>query len=265
MENKVLFPTDTAEVVNNLLVSHFADVVDLQFTANMENDLDRVAEGEKEWVPFLREFYTPFDALVAEKDKSIKKEDVVNEATDEICEECGKPMVIKLGRMGKFMSCSDYPTCKNAKPIGEDSEEVKALKEKFKDAKCEKCGAQMDVKSSRYGEFLGCSAYPKCKTTQAIVKSTGVTCPCCEKHDMVEKKGGRGRSSVFYGCQGYPECDYLSRYKPLRGPDEGDERKGFYFEKKGEEDFYEFDPEAWAKQKERNAARKKKKEEASSK
>jgi DNA topoisomerase-1 len=261
MDNKVLSPTDTAEVVNNLLVQHFPDVVNLQFTANMENDLDVIAEGKKKWVPFLREFYTPFDALVGEKDKSIKKEDVVNEATDEICELCGKPMVIKLGRMGKFLSCSDYPTCKHAEPIGEESEEVKALKEKFKDAVCEKCGASMEVKSSRYGEFLGCSAYPKCKTTEPIVKSTGVTCPCCLKHEMVEKKGGKGRSSVFYGCQGYPDCDYLSRYKPLSGPKDGEDRLGFYIEKGGEQVFFDFDPEAWEKQRQRNAARKKKKEE----
>jgi DNA topoisomerase-1 len=257
MENKVLFPTDTAEVVDGLLVQHFPNVVDMNFTASMENDLDSIAEGKRKYIPFLHDFYGPFNTLIEEKDKSIKKEDVVNTPTDEKCEECGENMVIKLGRMGKFLSCSAYPKCKNAKPLGEESEERKALKEKYKDQKCPECESPMDVKASRYGDFLACTAYPKCKKTLPIVKSTGVTCPVCSSHELVEKKG-KMRNSVFYGCNGYPECDYLIRYKPLRNAEEGDGR-GFYIEKKGEETFFEFDPEAWEKQRERYAKSKEKK------
>ncbi|MBF0245770.1 MAG: type I DNA topoisomerase [Planctomycetes bacterium] len=177
MEKKQLFATDTADVVNGLLVQHFDNIVDLKFTASMEDDLDRIAKGEMEYLPFLRNFYTPFEKLLEEKDQQIKKQDVVNEPTDEVCEECGKPMVIKLGRLGKFLSCSDYPVCKNAKTLGEDTEERRALKEKFKDEKCHECGAPMALKGSKFGDFLACSAYPKCKTTRPIIKSTGVTCP----------------------------------------------------------------------------------------
>jgi DNA topoisomerase I len=262
MENKVLSPTDTAEVVNNLLVQHFPKVVDLQFTAGMENQLDRIAEGELQYVPFLHDFYAPFDALVEEKDKSIKKEDVINEPSDEICEECGVKMVIKLGRMGKFLSCSDYPNCKFAKPLGEESEERKALREKYKDVICPECNAPMDLKASRYGDFLACTSYPKCKKTLPIVKSTGVTCPNCGENEMVEKKG-RLRNSVFWGCNGYPDCDYLSRFKPLRSGE--DPRKGFFVERKGEEVYHEFDPEEWAEQSKKNAARRERKAKAASK
>lgn len=257
MENKVLFPTDTAEVVDSLLTKHFPEIVNLQFTAGMENKLDDVAEGKTQWVPFLRGFYDPFHALVQEKDKSIKKDEVVNTPTDEVCEECGKMMVIKLSRMGKFLSCSDYPTCKSARPLGEESEEMKALKEEYKDETCSECSSLMEVKTSRYGPFLACTAYPKCKTTQPIVKSSGVICPSCGKHELVEKKA-RTRSSVFYGCNGYPECDFLTNFKPLRASDKEGE-PGFYYEKKGEEVFFAFDREAWEEQRKKSAARKKKK------
>lgn len=253
MENKALFPTDTAFVVNKLLVEHFPNVVDLQFTAGMENDLDIIAEGKKKYIPFLHEFYNPFADLIEEKDKSIKKEDVVNEPTDEICEECDKPMVIKLGRMGKFLSCSDYPKCKNAKALGEESEERKALIEKYKDQTCPECEAPMAVKASRYGDFLACSSYPKCKKTLPIVKSTGVTCPVCKKEDLVEKRG-KQRGRLFWGCNGYPECDYISRFKPLRNSDT--ERIGFYVERKGEEEFFDFDMEDYLEQKKKLEERK---------
>ena len=260
MENKVLSPTDTAEVVDGLLVEHFPQIVDLTFTANMENQLDEIAEGKGKSIPFLHSWYTPFNVLIEEKDKAIKKEDVVNTPTDEKCELCGEMMVIKLGRMGKFLSCSAYPDCKNAKPLGEESDERKALKEKYKDQVCPECAKPMDVKASRYGDFLACSGYPKCKKTLPIVKSTGVTCPACNANELVEKKG-KLRNSVFYGCNGYPECDYLIRYKPTRNPEEGDAR-GFYIERKGEETFYEFDPKAWAEQRERYAKSKEKKKTA---
>jgi DNA topoisomerase I len=255
MENKVLSPTDTAEVVDGLLVAHFPNIVDLNFTATMEDSLDDIAEGKREWVPFLHSFYTPFSELIAEKDKSIKKEDIVNEPSDEVCELCGKPMVIKLSRMGKFLSCSGYPDCKNAKSLGEESEERKALKEKYKDQVCPDCARPMEVKSSRYGDFLACSGYPKCKKALPIVKSTGVNCPLCQKNELVEKRG-KTRNSSFYGCNGYPDCDFLTRYQPRRNAEAGE--RGFYIEKKGEEVFLPFDMEAWKAQQERYAERKKK-------
>ena len=139
--------------------------------------------------------------------------------TDEVCEKCGSPMQIKLGRFGKFLSCTNYPECKNAKPLAADNkplektEEQKELEKKYSGKKCEKCGKPMEFKMGRYGEFLGCSGYPDCKNIQAIVKSTGVKCPKCGKGDMVERRA-RKTGKVFYGCNQYPKCKNAVWDKP---------------------------------------------------
>jgi len=252
MDNKALRPTDTADVVNRFLMNHFPEIVDLKFTAAMEDKLDSIAEGHLKYVPFLHEFYDPFEVRIEEKDKTIKKDDVVNEPSDKVCPECGKAMVIKLGRSGKFLSCSDYPTCTFAEALNEDSDELKALKIEYKDEVCDNCSKPMEVKSSRFGNFLACTGYPKCKSTKPILVSTGVTCPLCKKFELVEKKARRGRP--FYGCNGYPACDYISNYKPVRASD--DERVGFYIMKKDEELFMEFDLEKHLEQKKKSQERK---------
>ena len=226
---KTLRPTDVAMVVTDMLVKNFSQIVDYKFTAEMESNLDKVEEGEVKWVPMIREFYTPFHENILVKDKELKKEDITNEASDEVCEKCGSKMVIKLGRFGKFLSCSNYPECKNARPLkGNDapgadgepgsgqqanSEEVEKLKEKFKDKKCEKCGKLMEVKVGRYGPFLGCSAYPECKNIMPIVVFTGVKCPKCKNGQFVErhtKKGGK----IFWGCNKFPKCKNATWNKP---------------------------------------------------
>ncbi|HLG26085.1 MAG TPA: type I DNA topoisomerase [Candidatus Gracilibacteria bacterium] len=220
-ENKQLKPTDLAEVVTDMLVEHFPHIVDYKFTAEMEEKLDLIAEGKKEWVPVINEFYTPFHKTVAEKTNSLKKEDIVNlEKTDEKCEKCGSPMIVKLGRFGKFLSCSNYPECKIAKPlpghgqpVPEKTEADKELERKLAGKKCDKCGEPMEVKTGRYGQFLGCSGYPKCKNIQAIVKLIGVKCPECKEGQLVERrtrKGGR----LFYGCNRFPKCKYATWEKP---------------------------------------------------
>ncbi len=223
-DGKALKPTDVAMVVTDMLVAHFSDIVDYKFTAEMEEKLDDIEEGKVEWVPMIRKFYEPFHKTVVEKDKEIKKEDVVNEESDEVCEKCGSKMVIKLGRFGKFLSCSNYPECKNAKPIeGEDgpkeeaekSEKVKELEEKFKDKKCSKCGKPMQVKVGRFGPFLSCSDYPECKTIESIVVFSGVHCPNCADGQLVERrtrKGGR----VFWGCNKFPKCMTATWLKPVK-------------------------------------------------
>lgn len=221
-EAKALRPTDVAMVVTDVLVENFSDIVDYKFTAEMEDHLDAVEEGTKKWVPMIRDFYTPFHANILEKDISLKKSDIVNEASDEICDKCQSKMVIKLGRFGKFLSCSNYPECKNAKPIeggdsekaAEVSEAVKEMQEKYKDKKCEKCGEAMEVKTGRFGPFLGCSGYPKCKNIVAIVVSSGVKCPKCETGQLIErrtKKGGR----IFWGCDKFPKCKNATWNKPV--------------------------------------------------
>ena len=247
-ETKHLVPTDVAEVVTDLLVEHFANVVDYKFTAEMEGKFDEIAEGNKEWVSTIRDFYEPFHSNLEEKTESVKREDLVKDETDEVCDKCGKPMMVKLGRFGKFLSCSDYPECKNAKPIeagsGADGgavkvdEELEKLKKEHDGKKCEKCGADMAVRKGRYGPFLGCSAYPKCKNIVGLdggKSETGVKCPKCGDGDLTEKRTRRG-GKLFWGCNAYPKCKFASWDKPLRNEEQGG-KKGIIVEKKGEESF----------------------------
>lgn len=245
-EAKALKPTDLACVVTDMLVENFKDIVDYQFTAEMEAKLDEVEEGKRKWVPVIREFYVPFNKNVIEKDKTLKKSDIVNEESTEICEKCGSKMVIKLGRFGKFLSCSNYPECKNAKPLenGKDgqplnheqqveSEEVKELRKKFHGKKCEKCGADMEVKNGRYGPFLGCSKYPECKNIVSITVFSGVKCPKCGSGQLVErhtKKGGR----IFWGCNKFPKCKFATWDRPVENTKDG---KGIIVEGKDGEKF----------------------------
>jgi DNA topoisomerase I len=218
-ENKQLKPTDLAEVVTDMLVKHFPNIVDYAFTAGMEESLDDIAEGKKKWVPVISEFYGPFHKTVEEKNESLKKEDIVNlEKTTEICEKCGSSMIVKLGRFGKFLSCSNYPKCKNAKPMEggaavEKTAEEKELERKLSGKKCEKCGSPMEVKHGRFGDFLGCSGYPKCKNIQSIVKPTGVKCPTCKEGQLIERRA-RKSGKVFYGCNRYPKCKTALWDKP---------------------------------------------------
>ena len=220
-EAKLLKPTDLAMVVTDVLIEHFANIVDYKFTAEMEDKLDQVEAGKVEWVPMIREFYGPFHKTIEEKEKTLKKEDIVNEESEEICDKCEAAMVIKLGRFGKFLSCSKYPDCKNAKPLdgetnkpAEDSDEVKKYKEKYKDKKCEECGAPVEVKSGRYGPFVGCSDYPKCKFIKSIVVLSGVNCPNCKGGQLAERRTKKG-GKVFWGCNKFPKCKTASWHKPV--------------------------------------------------
>jgi DNA topoisomerase I len=224
-EAKKLFPTDIAFVVIDLLVTHFPQVVDYEFTANMEKNFDDIAEGETKWQPVIKDFYDPFHHNLELKYKEINKNDIMPEETsNEICDKCGAPMIIKTGRYGKFLACSAFPDCKNIKGLngnggpngGEKSEEVKALEEKYKDEVCEKCGSPMAVKNGRFGAFLGCTGYPKCKNIKNIVGQsggggTGVKCPNCDKGEIVAKRSRRG---TFYGCNNYPDCKTALWAKP---------------------------------------------------
>ncbi len=202
-------PKDIGELVNKLLVEHFPKIVDLKFTAKMEKDLDEIAEGKIKWVPVIRNFYKPFKENLAKKEKEINKKDLTEETTDETCEKCGSPMIIKMGRFGKFMACSNYPDCKNTKQLGNDG---KVEEPETTDEVCEKCGKPMIIKIGRYGKFLGCSGYPDCKNIKPIVKSTGVKCPQCDKGEIVEKKSKKGK--IFYACDQYPKCKYALWSKP---------------------------------------------------
>jgi DNA topoisomerase-1 len=221
-ENKKLAPTDIAFVVNDLLVEHFPHIVDFQFTANMENDLDKIAEGEISWQPVIKDFYEPFHKNLEEKYNKIKKEDIMPEETTDVkCDKCGAPMIVKTGRYGKFLACSAFPDCKNIKSMPADGEdqaekdkEFAKLEEKYKDEICDKCGEKMILKNGRFGPFLACSGYPNCKSIRSIeenTNSTGIKCPKCGKGEIVQKRSKRG---VFYACNQYPDCKNAYWGKP---------------------------------------------------
>lgn len=202
-------PTETGEIVTDVLVKHFTQTSDYEFTAGLEEDLDKIASSDKEWVSVIKNFYDPFMKNLEKKDKEVSKEELTQEETDETCDDCGKPMIIKMGRFGRFMACSDYPECKNTKPIGEE----KKLQEEHAHEKCDKCkDGQMTVKRGRFGPFLGCSNYPECKSIKKIEKGTGATCPECKKGEIVEKKSKKGRT--FYACNRYPDCKNAMWQKP---------------------------------------------------
>ncbi|MDO8499922.1 MAG: type I DNA topoisomerase [bacterium] len=205
-EKKKLMPKEIAYTVNDLLVEHFPNIVNYQFTADMEENLDAVARGEKKWQPIIKEFYMPFKKTLELKEKELGK---YEEKTDEICEKCAKPMSIKIGRFGKFLACTGYPECKNSKPLpgSKEAEAVQPI-----DEKCEKCGKPMVKKMGRFGPFIACSGYPECKNIKGIEKKTGVKCPKCETGEIVAKKSKRGR--MFYACNKYPDCKYALWEKP---------------------------------------------------
>lgn len=212
--DKRFHPTEMGFIVNDILVEHFPKIVDLKFTASMEEDLDEIANGKKEWVPVIRDFYGPFHENLKEKETSVEKH---VEELDEKCPESGHGLVMKHGRFGKFIACTNYPECKYTRPL---PEEQKIIDENSGEI-CEKCGKPMVVKFGRFGSFLGCSGYPECKGIKKIQKGTGVICPKCDKGEMVEKKSKRG---IFYSCSKYPECKFILPTKPTgeKCPKSGD-------------------------------------------
>ncbi len=224
LENRRLKPEEIGFLVNDLLVKHFPEIVDLKFTAQMEDKLDKIAQGKSKWIPVIKNFYKPFKENLLQKEKEISKKELTEEPTKEICEKCNKPMIIKMGRYGKFFACSNFPKCRNTKPLPKTPEssnldKAESLSENlqpedfnsFSKETCDKCGAVLILKESRYGKFLACSAYPKCKNIKPIIKTLGIKCPECEKGEIIEKKTRRGKT--FYSCNRYPDCKFASWQK----------------------------------------------------
>jgi DNA topoisomerase-1 len=210
LEDKRFRPTDVGKIVNDVLVEHFPQIVDMEFTAKMEEDLDKIADGKKEMVPILKEFYEPFHANLLLKSKTLKKDDITTEKTDLTCPDCNRPIILRLGRNGKFYGCSGYPDCKYTAPASEKEKEEIAAAPTGKI--CPDCGKDLVIKRGRFGTFLGCAGYPKCKHTEKIEKKLGITCPKCNKGEIVERKSKRGK--FFYGCNAYPDCDFVLWNKP---------------------------------------------------
>ncbi|MBE6662727.1 MAG: type I DNA topoisomerase [Ruminococcaceae bacterium] len=233
---RVLVPTPTGELTNRLMKESFPDIVDYQFTAEMESDLDAIENGKTSMDRVLADFWAGFEKELAIANEKIKAEEieVPVEETDIICDKCGSRMVVKNGRFGKFAACPNYPTCRNTKPLNKapNPDEEGATQEKktvVADFKCEKCGADMVQRSGKYGTFFACSRYPECSFTKQKTRDIGVPCPKCGS--KIVMKSGRNRT-VFYSCEKYPECDFSSWDLPVNEhcPDCG----GLLFRKKGQ-------------------------------
>ena len=211
-------PTELGTVVTDQLVKHFADIFDVAYTARMEEELDEVEEGKRTWVEALDEFYTKFakDLDLAKVNmENIKRQEI---PTDEKCEKCGKPMVIKWGQFGSFLACTGYPDCKFTKELASDTDDEEAgvkTEEEEEIPPCENCGKPMALKRGRFGPFLACTGYPDCKTTRKLGpgenkpkvpdKILDEPCPKCGSNLVLKE----GRFGPFTSCSDYPKCKYI--------------------------------------------------------
>lgn len=215
LESKRFHPTDVGRIVNKFLTEHFNKYVDYDFTAHLEDDLDAVARGEKDWIPLMKDFWNPFTKLIVEKDESVQRKDVTQEAIDEQCPECGKPLSIRLGRNGRFIGCTDYPTCSYTRNLNDDGSQS-SEPEVVEGRTCPKCDSALVIKTGRYGKFIGCSGYPDCKHIEPLEKplDTGVECPQCNKGSILKRKSRYGK--IFYSCSEYPKCNYALWNAPVK-------------------------------------------------
>ena len=215
LESRRFYPQDVGEVVTDLLVEHFPDIVDVNFTAHMEEELDDIAEGKMAWTQVLDEFYGPFERLLEKKEDEIERPE---EELDELCPLCPQEgrepgtLVVKLGRRGKFVGCKNYPDCTYTRDMsGETRPEPQETGEM-----CPECGKPLLQRVGRFGPFVGCSGYPDCKYIKKEEKKTGVACPQCGEGDLIIKRTRRGKT--FYGCNRYPDCDFAVWQRPAPDP-----------------------------------------------
>jgi len=216
LEKRRFQPTDVGTIVSKFLTSHFTRYVDYDFTAKLEDELDEVSRGEKEWIPLMKEFWYPFKDLVKDKEESVSRAEVTTEALDEDCPKCGKKLNIRLGRRGRFVGCSGFPDCDYTRNLDDDSESSEP--EVVEGRTCPECDSPLIIRAGRYGKFIGCSSYPNCKFIEPLEKpeDTGVACPKCSKGTMLKRKSRRGK--IFYSCSTYPDCDYAVWNQPSDTP-----------------------------------------------
>ena len=211
LEKGRFHPTELGAIVNELLVENFPNIMDVKFTASMEDQLDMIEDGKLTRHKTLEDFYSPFRSELekaSEEMRDIKREEI---PTDLICEKCQSPMVIKWGKNGKFLACSNYPECKNTGNIAQDENgAISKAEAESTDIICDECGKNMVIKEGRFGRFLGCSGYPECKHTKPL--DTGVKCPQCGG-SLCERRSKRGKT--FFGCSRYPDCTYALWDRPI--------------------------------------------------
>jgi DNA topoisomerase-1 len=217
LDNKRFKPTDVGRVVNKFLTEHFTDYVDYNFTARLEDELDAVSRGEKEWTPLLADFWGTFKALLDIKAETVTRKDVTQEIIEEACPKCGKPLSSRLGRRGRFIGCTGYPDCDYTRSIDDDPANA-TTPEVVEGRQCPECNSDLLVRHGRYGKFIGCSGYPKCRFIESLDKpeDTGISCPECGKGTLLKRKSRRGK--VFYSCATYPDCKYAVWNEPVAGP-----------------------------------------------
>jgi DNA topoisomerase I len=217
MDRKRFKPTDVGRVVSKFLTEHFTQYVDYDFTAKMEDELDAVSRGEKEWIPVMHEFWDPFKKLVDHKEENVSRKDVTTEKMDEKCPKCGKPLSIRLGRRGRFIGCTGYPDCDYTRNLDETAEQA-AQPEKIEGRQCPQCNSDLIIRRGRYGKFIGCSGYPNCKYIEPLEKpqDMGVECPECHQGTFLKRKSRYGK--IFYSCSRYPDCKYATWNPPLAQP-----------------------------------------------
>ncbi|MCW8891655.1 MAG: type I DNA topoisomerase [Sedimenticola sp.] len=217
LEKKRFYPTDVGRVVKKFLTQYFTQYVDYDFTAKLEDELDAISRGEEEWIPLLRQFWSPFKQRIDHTEENVKRSDVTHEALEEACPTCGKPLSIRLGRHGRFIGCTNYPECDYTRDLNGDKKEQEAP-EIVADRKCPECESDLVIKRGKYGKFIGCSNYPKCRHIEPLEKpeDTGVECPKCNKGTLMKRKSRRGK--IFYSCSTYPDCDYATWNEPIAEP-----------------------------------------------
>ncbi len=210
-DGKYLVPTELGCVTTDTMMKAFSHIVDYNFTANMEEDLDRIEDGSTEYIAVLREFYGHFKSQLEEAEKTLGSErvEVPRVETGIICDKCGAVMIEKTGRYGKFAACPNYPKCRNTKRIESEpeKEEEKKAPEVIADEKCPNCGNDMVLRKGPHGNFFACRNYPECKTAIPYRRDSGVACPECGKRVMIKQTKSR---KTYYACEDYPSCGFSS-------------------------------------------------------
>ncbi len=218
-KSRRLRPTELGFLITDLLVDAFPDILNVEFTAGMEDELDKIEEGKEKWLAAMRRFYDPFKRDLEHAEERMRDVKREGQPTDIPCPVCGAKMVIKWGRGGEFLACPNYPKCKSTKNFTRDADgTIKVVEAEVIDEKCDACGRPMQVRFGRYGKFLGCSGYPECKTVRSLVRPvpTGVTCPDCGQGEIMEKRSRSGRT--FYSCNRYPQCKFATWERPVPEP-----------------------------------------------